>query len=171
MIKIAASLITIAGLGICGILKAARYKERTDILSDFIQTVEKMKMELEYRRESLPELIARLADENTLSGCFFSRTSEIYRNVNGHSLKECWDQAADDIYTQKCLAVNDIEAIKELGSELGSCGISGQEKVFDLSLMELRALLADAEEERKVKGKMYISLGFTAGITIVILLI
>ena len=71
MIKIAASLITIAGLGICGILKAARYKERTDILSDFIQTVEKMKMELEYRRESLPELIARLADENTLSGCFF----------------------------------------------------------------------------------------------------
>lgn len=41
MIKIAASLITIAGLGICGILKAARYKERTDTLSDFIQTVEK----------------------------------------------------------------------------------------------------------------------------------
>ena len=95
MIKIAASLITIAGLGICGILKAARYKERTDTLSDFIQTVEKMKMELEYRRESLPELIARLADENTLSGCFFTRTSEIYRNGNGHSLKECWDQAAD----------------------------------------------------------------------------
>ncbi|MCI8631104.1 MAG: hypothetical protein HFG67_02370 [Firmicutes bacterium] len=171
MIKIMASLITIMGCGICGILKAMRYKERTDILSDLIQAAEKMKIEMSYRRESLPELILRMSDESTLSGLFFSRVSEIYEAGDGISLKDCWTAATDDIYTQKCLTHDDINAVKELGCELGNCGISGQEKIFDLALSEFRALLSSAENEKAVKGKMYVSLGFTAGVTIVILLV
>lgn len=185
MIKTAAVLITITGCGICGILKAMRYKERTDILSDFIQAAEKMKIEMSYRRESLPELISRMADaaRGTLPGRFFADISEIYGHRYGSgnktesgsfhavSVNECWSRAADEIYVQKCLTKSDRDAIRKLGHELGNCGIDGQERIFDLALAELRTLLSAAEEEKKTKGKMYISLGFTAGITIVILLI
>ena len=54
---------------------------------------------------------------------------------------------------------------------MGSCGIEGQEHIMELILQRLKSLYLEAENERKTKGKMYLSLGFTAGITIVILLI
>ena len=57
------------------------------------------------------------------------------------------------------------------GCDLGKTGKTGQSKLIELSLINLREQLCEAREEKKTKGKMVLSLGVITGITIVILLI
>ncbi len=170
-IKLISAVVIILGCGTCGILKAWKYRERTEIIADFMQATERLRIEMNYRREDLPALFLRVSSTEKLSGRFFAKVSELYRQESFLSLPVCWQQAVDEVYRHHNLLAQDYIVIKELGEQLGSCGIEGQEHIMELILQRLKSLYLEAENERKTKGKMYLSLGFTAGITIVILLI
>lgn len=170
--KILLCTVIICFSGLIGILKAYGYGERTRLLSEFMQASEKVRIEIEYRREPLPVIFERMSEnmEKKVSGFFFQRVLD-FREEKSLELHQCWEWAADEIYEKTALTSGDIMLIKELGNQLGRTGLSGQSKILELSLKQFEMQLAQAEEENRTKGKMYISLGFVAGILIVILII
>ena len=171
MIKIAAAAVIIFGCSACGFLKARQYQDRVLLLSDFIRTVAVLGVEMEYRREALPDLFRRLEKNGSCAGSFFGEVRARYENEAGLSLSECWEGALNHVYGSCPMSDADLSVFREFGEQLGKCGIAGQEQMIRVTIVRLEELLAEARAEKDVKGKMYFSLGVAAGITIVILLI
>ncbi len=171
MIKIAAAAVIIFGCSACGFLKAKQYQDRVNFLADFIRTAGILGVEMEYRREALPDLFLRLEKTEGRAGRFFGEVRTRYEKGNGLSLLDCWDAALESIYGGCPMSDEDLSAFREFGQQLGKCGIAGQEQMIRVASARLEELLEEAKKEKEVKGKMYLSLGAAAGITMVILLI
>ena len=177
-VKIALYVFIIAGCGLYGILKAQKYGERVKLLEDFVTAAEIIKIELIYRREPLPDLLCRLSHNGKKSGEFFAAVSSGYTEsvlspeaLGTYSMEQCWKLGINKVYGSSSLTSEDREIIAELGRMLGTSGIEGQSSIIEGIILRLKNQLTEAENEKKTKGKMQISLGFAAGITIVILLI
>jgi len=156
----------IAGCSIAGLIKYMNYTERVRILEDYIVQLEKLRIEIDYRNEHVPAICKRLSYYS-----FFGKVYEIYSSNRGISIYEAWERAAEANYAGTALKDEDVRLIMNSGCDLGKTGKTGQSKLIELSLINLREQLCEAREEKKTKGKMVLSLGVITGITIVILLI
>ena len=171
MFRMMLSAVVVISCGACGILRSLVYSERLRLISELITMIEHLNIEMMYRMESLPDLFIRLSDE-TRAGRFLDRLVSLYRDDAAKStLCECWEKAADELYSGTSLTYGDIKVIKEAGRDIGSCDAAGQKRMSELSLISLRELKEEAETEMRIKSRMYISLGFTAGIFMTVMLI
>ena len=169
-LKLILHLMIIISSGMCGMLSALKYSDRCRILTDIITALEMFRIEIEYRRDSIPLICKRMANEQNKASGFFNNIASLYELGTQSSIGECWKRAAVNTYSQSALKTADIHIISEIGTELGGSGVSGQNRIIELYLIKLRKQLEESENERNSKGKMCISLGFAIGIAIVIII-
>lgn len=163
-LKIILYVLIIVGSGVYGILKAASVTEKNNELMKFINAFEKMKIELEYRRSTLPDICTRIEHP------FFKNIYQVYRENERITFGEAWYKAANISYMPGTITEEAYMLIKNIGNELGTSDIFGQSRIIELYLNELNKLYSESENECASKCKLYTSIGFAAGITIVILL-
>lgn len=165
--------VIIIGTGIIvGQLKARSYDNRMSHLQSFISILKVIESEMKYRLDPLPEIFERLSKtKNGLSGELLEKTFQIIKSNPNYDFSSCWNHAAESVYKNTSISAKDLQVICDIGVDLGKTDLSGQSSLFKRAFTLLEAQVAEADEERRAKGKMYKSLGAAIGVLIVIILI
>ncbi|KKE80656.1 stage III sporulation protein SpoIIIAB [Oceanobacillus caeni] len=82
-----------------------------------------------------------------------------------------WKEKVDALINNSSLAINEKEILYQFGRTIGQHDFYQQQKHIQLTLSHLERELEDAREEQYKYSKMAKSLGFLAGLFIVLLLI
>ena len=172
MSKLIISIIIVAACGSFGLLKAYGYRERFLLIQDMIKFILELQQEIEYSADPLPKALFKVGVQNdALAYRMGKLTCELYESNRNSTLNQCWNDAFDITYDGSSLNRTDEIIIKELGSKLGIMSMQGQNRTFEMTVKRLELQLQEAKTDKETKGKMYLSIGFVIGITIVILLI
>ena len=164
-------LILLAGVGI-GQLKAKSFDNRLYHLQELITMLKVLESEMKYRMDPLPDLLLRVSRiKGGMSESLLSTAGRLAKIHASHDFSECWKEAVETAYQESSLNKEDIRIITDLGIELGKTDLENQTGMFRRTVSLLEAQAVEAAEEKKIKGKMYKSLGTAVGALIVILLL
>ena len=167
MIKLFGCLMIIT----CGILTGFFYikslNKRIEILSFFIKLLEEMKIIIEYKHLSIPEILEGC--NNSVNNIFLKKCLEKIKN--GTSLKTAWNDSLKENAVEMCLNENDLMILSDFVICLGETDISGQISNIVLYADLLEKRIKDANKQIKEKSKVAMSCCFFGGAIIVILLI
>lgn len=164
-------LILLAGVGI-GQLTARTFDNRVYHLQELITTLKVLESEMKYRLDPLPDLLLRVSQiKDGMSAVLLQTAGRLLKVHASHDFSDCWREAVETAYQESALNKEDIRIITDLGIELGKTDMENQSGMFLRTISLLEAQAAEAAEEKKIKGKMYKSIGTAVGALIVILLI
>lgn len=170
MFKILGCILIFAGSTCIGLIKSSSYKARRVELSDTIELIRMLQLDITYRKDSLQKTFVKTAD---LKDCWFadvltSCSSLLEKNT---AIEEAWNISIKRNLDVCPLHRNDLGILKDLSMGLGKSDTTGQKNIFEPALLRLNSALQDASDQEKKQGRMYRSLGIAAGLVIVILLL
>ena len=172
MFKAIVCILIIFSAGGLGWAKAYTYEQRVQLLKNIIDTIESLESEMKYRIDPLPQALKRICVyKKGVASDFFKAVAQSLEDSSNIPFSTIWDEKVESFYSGSVLNAADLVILKEIGPELGKTGLQGQSSLFSRVHAYLDNQLAEAEEEKKTKGKMYKSLGFAIGIAIVIIFI
>lgn len=170
MLKLILCIIIVASCGGLGILKSLSFSDRLNDLADLKHMIRILQTEMNYKKDPLPNAFSRISKyKNTAAMHLLAACSENMKN--NLDFRQCWENAITSTYNGTSLKDDDLRILKDMGLQLGKSDLQGQAAMFSLTNIKLDDQIAEAAEERKTKGKMYKSLGFSIGAVIAILLI
>lgn len=151
-------------------IKAQGFADRLKDLEDLKNMIKILETEMSYKKDPLPNAFARIATykDNRAMDLLWDCSQSMKDNTAFH---HCWEQAVDQTYDASYLNQEDLLILKDMGLQLGKSDIQGQSAMFSLANVKLDEQIKNAEEEKKTKGKMYKSLGFSIGAVVAIILI
>ena len=165
------TIIIAAGSG-AGYLMARTYENRILHLQDLITALKVLEAEMKYRRDPLPVLFNRIGQFNSgLAGEFFLHVCNGLKGEFSYDFYGSWLSAVNEVYGDSSLTDGDREVLSEVGIELGKTDLSSQQSIFERVYSRLGQKVAEAERDKKTKGKMYQALGTAAGVLVVIVLL
>lgn len=88
--------------------------------------------------------------------------------ISTRSFPESWEKA---VISDKSLCTEERKILLDVGAALGTTDKEGQLSSLEIFDMRLKKIVEAEEEKYKIKGKMYRSLGVTAGAMIGIIII
>ncbi len=172
MIKILLCLVVVIFSGLAGWSKASVYTRRVRALTDLTANLKYLESEMGYRMEALPVLFARIGENRRESGgAFFTETARLLETREADTLWSAWVQSVDQVYGADVLLPEDRRIIEELGYELGRTDMETQRSLFSHCYEGLARQADAAREQARVRGRMYRTLGISAGILTAILFI
>lgn len=170
MLKVAGSVLLLAGSTILGTALVGRLKQREKALAALIQALTAMERELSFRLPPMGEWLLRAAEGSPEPAASFLRDcGESLDRQEGRPLVQLWQEAA--LERLQVLNQEDLTPLLTLGTVLGRYGWEDQKKALAVAGERLADALAQAQEERQGKGKVYRTLSLAAGIFLVIILI
>ncbi|MGN0703745.1 MAG: hypothetical protein ACI4LD_04215 [Lentihominibacter sp.] len=168
MLKILGCIMIFAGSTCIGLLKSASYKARRTELENTIELLRMLQMNITYRKDSLQKTFVKTAE---LKECWFSdlliNCSDLL--AQHMTIAEAWRISIEKNMAMYPLYHDDLEVLKDVAMGLGKSDTTGQSNVFEPALLRLASALREAAEQEKKQGRMYRSLGISAGLVIVIL--
>ena len=168
MFKILDCIMIFAGSTCIGLLKSASYKSRRTELENTIELLRMLQMDITYRKDSLQKTFVKTAD---LKECWFSDLLISCSDLLAlhMTIEEAWRTSIERSMAMCPLCCDDLEVLKDVAMGLGKSDTTGQSSVFEPALLRLTSALHEASEQEKKQGRMYRSLGISAGLVIVIL--
>ena len=167
-------------LGACamgGKVLADEFKHRRDNLRDFKSVITDMKNEISYRSSTVEEIVEKIGDEagNGIQKIFYSlalrrkeRKCRLDSSVGfGDDMYELFDDSRQSI----CFKENDMLIVRDFADGIGTTNSDGQEQLLDGVLSSIDVNLESAADDADRKGKMYMTLGISLGILIVIMVV
>ena len=162
-------VIILAGI-FAGQLKAKTYENRLSHIQNCITALKILESEMKYRLDPLPVLFLRISKlKNDSSGVFFHRVFTLLTASDHPEFTICWTRAVEEVFSDSTLNKMDKQILADLGIELGKTDMGSQFSLFSRTFSLLEDQAAEAAEIKKIKGRMYKSLGAAAGFAIVIL--
>ena len=168
--KLFGSMLLLAGCSGAGIILVKRLENRAKILQSMISVLEIMEREMGFRLSTLDEIID--AARRDVSGPvkeFLCRCLTVLNEKCDVLFSEIWSQALNE-----CLPMlnwTDRESMLALGAVLGRYDAESQKQMIEHVRMRLEESLAEAKKECRSHGKVYRTVGATAGALLVILLL
>ena len=146
-----------------GLWKSAELKKRALLLSQLNQLTEELAAAIRYTAPPLNELA------DGCGGIFGELLNE--SRCDTDDIKTAWKTAAQRLselsYTEK----SEAELMSGLGQKLGTCDAEGQLSMLSMYSEKLKRLSDEAEENAKVRGKLFRSVGTLLGAGAAILVI
>lgn len=170
MVKLTGILLAVIGCSAAGLMKTSSLKERKRLLLDFKNLLLHISTEISYFKEPLPQIFRRLAAEREGESAEFLRNCLTSYLTCESSMNCNWKNAADIVYKETALTVEDLAVVKRCGDFLGQSDYKGQQHHFDLLHSRLDEQIEEAAEEIRTKGKMYSRLGISAGCIIAVVM-
>jgi stage III sporulation protein AB len=153
------------GMGACNQLGA-----RVHCLQALDGALERMERELAFHLTPMPELLSRLAKSTPgPAGMLFGQCLAGFNRLEECGLAGLWREAVET--AQLPLGREELDLLKGLGEVLGRYDGAGQQEAVGAVRTELLQYLRCAEEERTRLGRVYGTLGLTAGAFLVLLLV
>lgn len=163
MFRLVGLLCFTLGMGLIGVLKSIKLKEREKLLEDFLQIVLMLKGEINYFREPLTSLFKKISKNGDTKG--FQLLSNILYEITEKDaeIAQIWPEITNYTYKDTPLKNEDIEIIKFLGTFIGQTDYENQISQFNYIEKKLNAAIEDAKSCYRIKGPLYRRLGFFIG--------
>ena len=150
-----------------GMLKAKKYVDRANELREFKSAISMFKTKLKYTYNPIQEIFTEITEK------FQSNVGKVFKiasiNMQNKNASESWNLAID----LGPLNINDEDKsiLKNMGNLLGQTDLAGQISQVELTENFIDEQIIKAEKERLKNEKLYRTLGMTAGMAIVIILL
>ncbi len=169
MIRLMGAALLTAGGAALGLAGVARLEGRVRDLGALAAGLDAMERELGWRLAPLPDAL-ETAGRAAGGGAarFFAQCAGAARE-GGRAFQELWRDSLEAAPLR--LAEGDRALLRRLGQVLGRYDADSQRRALAEAVAELRALRAEAAEDRRRLGRVYGVLGVAGGLLLVILLI
>jgi stage III sporulation protein AB len=164
-------MILSASTGI-GFTYGEKFKKRTKQLNELQRCIHQLQNEIVYTHTTLPEATLDVSIKSTSPIKFiFEQVSSLLFLNKVDTVYEAFKNAITEQKYSLSLKKEDISIIFDLAKTLGESDIGGQERMFSLTLENLKKQIKHSEDFMKKNVKMYRYLGFSLGAMLVIILV
>jgi stage III sporulation protein AB len=164
--KIAGIVILIAACTLLGLNKTAKLRKRVGLLTETEKYISFFQTQLRYNQYP-PEEILKKYTLFSRHKVFSSCKAKLSGNVTTFTC--AWREAFDEAAAGCALSAEDRRLIAEFGEGLGTTDIEGQLEHCSLYSEYMKARQADAQQELAKKGRLFIVLGVTSGLSAALL--
>lgn len=171
MLKMVGGGLIILTCGLLGLEKARGFSARIEQLRQLNAGLKLLETEIIYGATPLPLALTRVG--NQLAGpvaLFFQTVARALQENAAAGALAAWQRGLEELGQKGALQPGDLEILKALGPMLGNSGAGDQIKNLELTRQLLGQQQLAAHEENNRQGKMWRTLGFLLGITLVLLL-
>lgn len=157
--------------GLLGLAVAQAYRVRIEQLRQVNAGLKILETEIVYTATPLPLALSRVGVQ--MQGPvaeFFTKVAIALQENAAVGVMTPWGEGLEDLARKAALQEQDLAIIKSLGPMLGISGIEDQIKNLELARQLLSQQLVGAREAGQRLGRMWNTLGFLLGITLVLLL-
>jgi stage III sporulation protein AB len=169
--KVLGALLIIMATTWAGFEAAKRLSERPRQLRQLKTALQSLEAEIVYGLTPLNEACMHLAGQLPKPLTWFFETFAKRLNEGEKSVAEAWNQSLEEIWRLSSLRQGELEVMKQFGATLGRHDRDHQQKQIRLTIAHLEREELEAKDEQTRYEKMVKSLGFLAGLLIVILFI
>lgn len=171
MIKLLGGLMIITTCGCLGLTVAWGYRARIEQLRHLNTGLKMLETEIRYTATPLPLALIRVG--NQLPGViahFFHTVAGVLKADATAGVLVAWERGLKDLQSRGALEAGDLEILRALGSMLGRSEINDQVKNLEITRQLLGQQQLAALELNNRQGRMWQTLGFLLGVTLVLLL-
>lgn len=155
--------------GWVGWSEGAALRRKTSLLRELVSSLDRMERELSFRLTPLPDMLSRLGREVSEPLASFYLSCAQHARAPENAFWSCWQKEAEKLWPY--LDRPSLEGLCRLGRGLGRYDEEGERQLLKNTAAELREHLSGAEAESERLGKLYRTLGFTAGALLILVLI
>lgn len=172
MIKIVGCLCILLSTTILGFIYGDKFKKRVLEIKELERCIYQLQNEILYTHSTLPNAFYNISLKSKYPlNKIFKEISKLLKCNEVDSVFEAFKKVIYDNKIYLNLNNEDIDILLDLSKSLGESDISGQAKVFKLTIQNCKKQIVSAEEIKNKCMKMYRTLGFCIGAMIVIVLI
>jgi stage III sporulation protein AB len=171
MVKLIGALFILAATTWTGFELARHLSERPKQLRQLKSALQSLEAEIMYGHTPLHEASRRLAAQlpYPLSSFFESFASKLA--LTETTVRDAWDESLKEVWRLTALKQEEFEIMSQFGETLGRHDRISQQKQIQLTLSHLEREESEAREKQSKYEKMMKSLGFLAGLLLIIVLI
>ncbi len=151
-----------------GTAVSAGMKTRILQLEKLTAMINEMEILIRFRAMRVSELINELSSQEVFRNFLFLNILDECMNDGSLNVNECWHIAANKTVF---LSDSDKRILYNIGEQLGSTDIDGQLSMLAMNKALAQRNLLEAEEEFRIKGKMFRNVWGLCGIAAGIMLI
>ncbi|MFR2534652.1 MAG: stage III sporulation protein AB [Clostridia bacterium] len=167
IIKYSAMGLILIATSYVGILLANKYTNRVKELKQMKIALSLFATKIKFTYEPIPQIFQEIAGKTqTITSKIFQLASE---KMEEKEAGTAWLEALE--IQNNVMNKEDKEVLKGLSNLLGKVDLDGQIREIELVNTFLNTQIEKAEQESKKNVKMYKTLGITAGLAIVVVLI
>jgi len=161
--RAAAGLLILLICSAWGFRRSLLLKRRCALLRELRLMLEQYSIEIACTAPTLPELMQGSQGD-------FGR---LLRECSGagSDIRAAWSGAVDKLSTLTWCGSEEIQLLKQLGQELGTCSAESQVSLLRLYSAQLDKLISAAEKKSEQQGRMYRSGGVLAGLGAAVMLL
>lgn len=165
-------VLVIAGFGAYGLMAAQSLRRRVDQIKELRMAMGFLEKEITYLQTPLSIALERTGRcVSDPVGQFFRLASRNLKDRQGVTAYEAWQAALEYLQKSSDLKPDDLELVKNVGTQIGLSGPLEQEKLFHLVQEELKIQEERARESEESGKKLRSYGGFILGMTVVLLLL
>jgi len=162
-LKLLGACLTVAGTGALGFYVGNRYLKRVQDLEKLINILNEIKTEMRYRTTPLPEILAKIANEETAVAKLFSIKER------GLPLNTGLKKAFEEGFSKTALLKREQEVLLFFAEKVGTTDLKDQENLLNYILEQLKLILTESRSEAEKNVKLVNYLGVLAGAFLVLL--
>ena len=171
-IKIFGSIFLFTSAAAIGYLKADELKERVRCLNALKRMMILLQGELRFHRATLSEAFENVSERvDPPVDVFLEELAKKLENRHSGSFLTVWDEVVDDLLTNEGFKKEDKVLLEQLGNSLGYLDLTMQTENLNLAILQTDDAIMNAKEQLEVKGKLYQTMGVTAGAFLTLLII
>lgn len=171
MIRIVGAILILTATTMIGFLVSKKYHDRPKQLRQWRSALQSLEAEIVYGLTPIEDAARRLSEQLPRPLClFFADLSERLETGDG-SLETIWQETVQRFWPNTALDTVEKEVLLQFGATLGKQDAGNQKKHIRLALSHLEREETEARDAQARYEKMAKSLGFLAGVLIVLLLI
>ncbi|RYL92341.1 stage III sporulation protein SpoAB [Sporolactobacillus sp. THM7-4] len=165
-----ASLILFASTS-TGFLIAGRYRSRPKEIRQWRSALQSMEAEILYSRVPIEDVSRHLSRQLPKPVSFFFDQLQEKLASGDQPLRVSWRQTVEQFWPVTALKNSEKEILLQFGETLGAQDVDNQKKHIQLALAHLEREETEARAAQTANEKMIKSLGFLAGVLLILLFI
>lgn len=169
--KLLGAIFIILGTTWVGFEIAKKLSERPRQLRHLKSALQSLEAEIMYGLSPLSEACQSLAKQLPKPISYIFERFSYYLQKQEESVDRAWAQSLQETWHLTALLETELEIMQQFGTTLGQHDKENQQKHIRLTIAHLEREEQDAREKRNRYEKMIKSLGFLAGLLIILLLI
>ena len=150
-----------------GKIIAKKYTDRLQELEEMKNALNIFKSKIKFTYQPIPEIFEEISNNSNRNISNIFKSSR--ENMENLSAEEAWIKAIEK--SKNNLTKEDKNTLKMLSKLLGQTDVNGQISQIEITENFLETQIKQAQEEKQKNEKLYIRLGTTIGLVIVIILI
>lgn len=157
---------------VLGFLKSEQLRKRVLYLNELKRMMGLLQGELRFHRATLSEAAQNVSKrvESPFSA-FLNDLSGRLENGCMEGFTCVWNELSEELLRCGGFRKEDKNLFEQLGRSLGYLDLVMQTESLDLAIVQTEEAIQSAKEQREIKGKLYRTMGVTAGAFLTLLII